>query len=472
MRSFVTRVRKHPWITGAISLVVAGAIAAAVLVVLPSGYGEQVTGPSGTFPAALTSSGRTPSVLTTFTGPVSITDGLALVTGGNTVPRVSGPAVTIADDEVAAVSLRTGTLYWSYARPGHSPEVVSAGGPDTGYVLWNDGLLTRVDLRTATVQWHAMVAADVLAFPSTALRPTAAGQPVLVIGLRGIEAVNAATGAREWTATAPPKCDFNFGLPAIAGPVVALRLLGGPQACSGYVGYSIATGRIEWRSARTTLLEDPVLLAAGNDQILASGSAGDEVVLNAADGRAERRMDTRDGAQIYSAADGQAYQTTGVPGRRLVVWNLNTGREAWQARMPAGLGIDGYAAGDRGDQAVTRLGNQVYVTATSSGPRIPDGLNDGKTVTALDLWLLSYDATTGRLLSRTRLPSVVPAGEAHVESLASQFRASADPVITSTVPASTGPGGLLTVEVIASGSGDDEPALIMTTGTGPGSGNG
>jgi outer membrane protein assembly factor BamB len=115
--------------------------------------------------------------------------------------------VTVTDDEIAAVNLRTGRLYWSYQRLGAEFTGIAVE-PSGLYVLWKDGLLVRMNPRTAAIDWQHQLgsAADAVAIGATA--GSAAGGTAFVVTPGEIQAVSEATGSPTWTARAPGKCTF------------------------------------------------------------------------------------------------------------------------------------------------------------------------------------------------------------------------------------------------------------------------
>lgn len=426
-RRVMRRLRRHPWLSGVAGLVVAAAIAAAVLVGISPRYGEQVTGPAGPYPAVITPGGGAPRVLLTAPGRVVVTGGLAV----EVVPARAGAI----GEGVAAVSLRTGRKYWSYSRPGHAV-ADTATDESTDYVLWDDGLLTSIDPRTARVRWHASanlksLGGDVL------IDAPGQGRPVLLIGDTGAEAVSAASGARAWTVSAPRKpagasdsCRFENGWPAVTGPTLTLAIFS-EASCDGYYGYSLATGRLQWHyKPRQGSSQMPI--PVGNGQVLATAPAGSlsAVVLDATTGRPGLLVGSDD--LITSAGDGRAGE---VDETTVTILSTSTGRIVWQAAPPASLTLVGREL---------RLGDRVYVTAESragSGPQH-------------QWWLLAFDPGSGRLLSRDKLPSAQ-------DTSAPGVLGAVDPEVTGSWP-----GGVLTITGTSDATFLDQlPTLVMAVGS-------
>jgi hypothetical protein len=111
------------------------------------GYGERAAGPFGAYPAPVPARGprEPPRVIGRFWGPVALAGGLVIVADNDRVPPIANEVPP--SDGVVAVSLRTGREYWSYRRRGHIILSFMAGAKGV-YVLWEDGLMARVDQRT------------------------------------------------------------------------------------------------------------------------------------------------------------------------------------------------------------------------------------------------------------------------------------------------------------------------------------
>ncbi len=400
LRRIVRALGRHRLLTAAVAVVVvAGGVTAAL--VLPGGYGETVSGPFGPYPAPLAATGQ-PHIVAHFYGVVRLEGGLAIVGDGNHVRTPSGSATTEVTDGIAAVSLRTGRLYWSYERPGHDVVSVTAA-PNGLNVLWEDGLLVRIDPRSAVIAWHHDVGA-------TAGQVWAAEKPgsqgtALVISNSEIAAVSESTGSPLWSRQIGAPCQF-YG-PALTTDVVVVGLHAaddGSSCAHRLQGYDLSTGQLRWQEPYPGWLQAPV--AAGPDTVVGGTSElATYEVINASSGRQERTIAALRGPSTYDGDDlllvGDS-SSAGDSSDLFGAWDTATGQLLWQHSVPGGESLN---AGP-----FLASSSQADVITDSAGPPIPDGVGDGQTLPSTQLWLYGYDARTGRLLSRTALPVLNVAG--------------------------------------------------------------
>lgn len=394
---------RHRLLTAAAAVIVAAGSMTAALV-LPGGYGETISGPFGAYPAPLAATDQ-PHIVGHFYGVVRLDGGLAIIGDGNNVHAPHGSGTTAVTDGIAAVSLRTGRLYWSYRRPGH--EVVSVAAAPSGlYVLWDDGLLVRMNPRTATIPWHHAVGANAAGQVWAAQGPSSRST-VLVISSGQIDAMNESTGSPLWSSQISGRCQFDDPAPTADVIVVGVHAADdGPSCTHSLRGYDLSTGQLRWQEPYPGWLEPP--LPVGPDAVVGGTSDLQSYeVIAAASGR---RLRTINALPDPGLVDGDGllfagYLTesgVGASAGTFGAWDTATGRLLWQHTVPGGANLN---AGP------FLLGSgQAYVVTDSTGPQIPDGLGDGKTFPSTQLWLYGYDARTGRLLSRTALPVLNTAG--------------------------------------------------------------
>jgi hypothetical protein len=411
---------RHRLVTGAAVLVlVAGGVTAGLT--LTGGYGEIVSGPSGGYPAPLAASAQA-RIVARFYGPVRLDDGLAIVGSGNRVRAPQGAGMVTVASGIAAVSLRTGRLYWSYERPGHGVVAVSAQ-PGGVSVLWDDGLLVQMNARTAVIGWHHGLSADAAAGAAVGATGSGSQGRVLVVSSRGISAVSQATGSTVWSAQAG-KCAF--GSPALtADSIVVVIEPDSNGGCDNFPlrSYDLATGRVRWQSDLGIV---PPVMPLGADTVVA-GVDGTCYVINATSGRKLRAIGTGDiansgdgdGDGLIFASGYAASASADSSPTTFTAWDASTGRLVWRHAVPHGDFLVG------GPYLMSA--GQAYVVTGSAGPQIPDGLGDGKTVGSTRLSLQEYQASTGSLLASMPLPVLNLAGGTALDETQIQEGASVVP---------------------------------------------
>lgn len=397
VRRAVRALGRHRLLTAAAVLIVAaGAVTAALA--LPGGYGDTVTGPFGAYPAPLPVTGQ-PRVLTHFYGRVVLAGGLAIVGDGNHVRAPLGGGTAAVTDGIAAVDLRTGRMYWSYRRPGHTVASVSAW-PSGVYVLWDDGLLARISPRTAVIAWHhgtgaAGAGTEIWATGGSAARGTA-----VVTGNGEIDAVSEATGSPVWSAQPGGQCQFDQPV-LTADTVVAVVHAAddGPSCAHRLRAYDLASGALRWQQPYPWL-QPPTAVGAGT-VLTGSSRLGTFDVIDARSGHQVRSISALPGPSPYDA-DGLVFVGAFGAQGTFGAWDAATGRLLWQHNVPPGEeGVSGPFPSSSG---------RAYVITVSAGAPIPDGLGDGKTIPAALMRLYGYDPRTGRRLSTTTLPVLNLAG--------------------------------------------------------------
>ncbi|MEV0842122.1 PQQ-binding-like beta-propeller repeat protein [Actinocatenispora sera] len=282
-------------------------------------YGEQVSGPYGSYPGTA----GTGAELGRFTGPVGLLDGLAIVGAGNRVRSGSGTR-TVAN-AIAAVDLHTGSLYWSYRRSGHGVAAHTVTRSGT-YVLWKDGLLVRLDSRTAQPSWHRQLDPQ----RSPRLAQTATGM-LLVESARALVAVSPSDGTVRWQVHPATGCVFATRWAAPTARIVAIGTgSDGPGHCHDQVaGYRLSSGRVAWRHDVDGLAD--WLLPVDDDTVVDLDAA----VWAADSGRRLRTLrhwhDGSAGGGLLFASDRHGIYAT----------DPRTDRRLWGRPVPAGEDVTG-----------------------------------------------------------------------------------------------------------------------------------
>jgi hypothetical protein len=404
-------VRRHRLLAAALALVVAAGSVTAALVV-PGGYGGTFAGPFGAIPAPLAATGQ-PRLLAHYYGPVVLNGGLAIVGSGNTLLGASGGGRSAVTDGIAAVNLRTGRMYWSYRRPGDAVAYFAVW-PGGLYVLWDDGLLVRINPSTAAIAWQDPIGATGRSSAGVLVTPgPAARAAVLVVSRGGIDAVSDTTGSHLWSAKPGRYCQFYD--PTLTADTLVVGQITNPNAIPGQCGaslrgYAVPDGRLRWQDHSEQIIP-PTLIPVSSDLVVVEegmaanpgvnyGSAGPLDVIDANSGRAVSTIAAGWNMGI-SDGDGLVFAIAGSSGR-FEAWDAATGRMRWQQELPGGQTVLGGPFLYTSDTAGVVVG--------SVGPPIPDGFRDGKSVPSVRLSLYRYDAGTGRLLSRTPLPLLNVAG--------------------------------------------------------------
>ncbi|WP_203963301.1 PQQ-binding-like beta-propeller repeat protein [Actinocatenispora thailandica] len=378
-------------------------------------YGERVTGPYGSYPGTA----GTRAELGSFAGPVRLVDGLAVIGAGNRV-RSAGGTRTL-DNGIAAIDLHTGSLYWSYRRPGHGVAADTVTRTST-YVLWDDGLLVRLDSRTARPRWHRRL--DPQRAPRLA---PAAGGTLLVAAEQALVAVARADGAVRWQAHPGAGCAFVTRWEAPAARVVAAGTEShGAGSCHERVtGYRLNSGRVAWRHSGAGLA-DWVLPV--DDTTLVDLDA---TVWSADSGRRLRTLrHWRDG----SAGGGLLF---GSDQHGVYATDPSTDRQLWRRPVPAGEEITGPPVYVDGDDVCVML-------------RSATGHHTAR------LRLACYAPRTGAAVAGADVPVVVPTYLSGDER--TDFRWS----LTATVTAA-GAGTLAVTETDAylTGLGTAPPTVVL-----------
>ena len=417
---------RHRLLTAAVAVVVAaGGLTAAL--VLPGGYGETISGPFGAYPAPLAATGQ-PHIVAHFYGTVRLDGGLAIVGDGNSVRAPRGSGTTAVTDGITAVSLRTGRLFWSYRRAGH--EVVSADAAPSGlYVLWEDGLLVRINPRTAAITWHHVVGANAVG-QVWAAPGAPAPSTVLVISSGQIDAMNELSGSPLWSSQIGGQCQFDDPAPTADVIVVSVHAADdGPSCTHSLRGYDLSTGQLRWQEPYPGWLEPPLPVSPDAVAAATRNLQGYQIIA-AASGRRLRTINAlpdpglTDGDGLLLAGDGTK-SGVGASAGTFGAWDAATGRLLWQHTVRSGANLN---AGP-----FLLSSGQAYTVTASTGPQIPDGLGDGKTLPSTLLSLQGYDARTGRLLNSTALPVLNTAG-----GNAFDYAHEMEPYVTAVPSASSG----------------------------------
>lgn len=446
----VAALARHRWLSAVGLVVVLGVVAAATVTVihLRQDWHERISGPFGGYPAGF-SSGAPTRLLRQVGDATTLIDGLALVpfNGSDSAGE-------------SAVDVRTGRVYWTDRRP--DQVVYTAAGPGgSAYLLWDDGLLTRVDARRARILWQTHLD---LGNEGAAIWGADA-HSVVVVSQRKAVAVTTA-GAVRWTVTPPAGRAFNPGWPVLAGNTVALEADQQPVPDEGWSymlqAYDRTTGRLRWRrtDSEARIVNPPVPLAAGGDTILIHHDADDNAIrVDAATGR---RLGPLQAGPVSAVAADARFVAGESDGHHLGAWDARTGKLLWAKRFGSNQDV-GDSGGpalneDLGRQAIEDLprvccvavtGNLLNVVSFSLGSRKLK--TTATTRPERRLWLTSYEPRTGAVVRRTRIPVIVPrsltgAGRAEIN----EYRTSVDAEITAQTS-----GGLLAVK--EEGDGLDGP---------------
>ncbi len=414
-------VRGRRVVVGAVVLAVVAAVA---WTVWPSGpaFGERFTRPTAAYPAPLGTG--TPAgplrVAASSTGRLTVSGGLAVLSGGPAT--VAGRTVDGGAGRLTAVGLRDGSVYWTERRDGHAVETsVADADTDTLAVLWDDGLLERIDARGGRVLWHRELGHAVAApWPRLWWDPQA-GRVVLLSAHR-IDVVGVNAGVPGWSAVLPDGDSLTAGWPAIGARTLTVwDLLSGGS--SQFLGYDLRSGNRLWQRDGAGY-QWP--LPDGPDRLVLAGAGRPSVVVDAGSGRDLTQLDAK-GMDVESTSGGAGYGfSAGTDARATTLGavDLTTGAVRWTTALPAG-------------QTVTRvsaLGGTLYATVIDTG-QVPHRL-----------LLLSYDAATGTRQDSTVLPTVLPSG-------------AADPTAGTYVAASSVAAG--TVTVSETGYADSSAATLV-----------
>jgi outer membrane protein assembly factor BamB len=247
-----------------------------------------------------------------------------------------------------------GTPRWSFRRwPEQVNGVVAIGA--TVITRWSDGELVALDARTGTVSWRADgPPADGYdgrrTGAATVWAPVGlhtSGSTVLVNGGERLLAVDAATGARRWTADLPDGCD-----------TTGFTTLGGQYACSTGA-YDVATGQpvTPWPAGRTAPVGCDVarsgcagLRDADRKGWLTTGATPrravplDELGSTVAGGLVLTPEPPTIHGAVPVGAGASAPPEATVTGDRIVAHDPVTGAEVWRWVAPAGDQVQVLAA--------------------------------------------------------------------------------------------------------------------------------
>ncbi|WP_166350934.1 PQQ-binding-like beta-propeller repeat protein [Phytoactinopolyspora limicola] len=326
-------------------------------------YGEQISGPTGTYPEPVgTGAPANPSQVLTLVDDPWIVDGLA-------VQREPGTGLVASD-------LRTGDQYWSYGRDGHTTARVSTTG-GVVHVLWDDGLLVQLDPRTGEPNWHART--DLDRFSEIRVAETV----VAVADRPTITAYDLRDGEEVWTVPVPDGCEAagaTNAVLAVGHSIVAETWCESDERAVLRVG---ADGNETWME-----VEPGMDLRHAGDGRFAIVEPHDQTTIYSAD-TGEVSMvftDTEDTATYYRGGNGDvlvAYSPLAVDDGDIVysAWNVTDDAPAWTVLT------DGTW---RGQGSIHIYDDVAYALRTEHG-------QDGYRV------LVVYDAASGDELSRVSI---------------------------------------------------------------------
>ncbi|WP_203661585.1 outer membrane protein assembly factor BamB family protein [Actinocatenispora rupis] len=380
-------------------------------------HGERVSGPYGGYPGTA----GTRAELGRFTGPVRLVDGLAVVGAGNRI-RTGGKAETLRAG-LAAVDLRTGSAFWTYRRDGHDVQAftVSRGA---AYVLWEDGLLVRLDLRTARSVWHRQ-----LDHVTNVHLLGTAGGGLLVVAEQALVAVDPADGTVRWQVRPGQECVFNAraAAPALRVVVVGSGSTSSAGACPGRIrAYRLDSGRVAWQHGSDRLDAVAGPLVATDDTTV----VGTDTVWDADSGRTVRTLrDVTDGS---GTGGGLLFR---ADGNGLTATDPRTGRRVWRQPVPAGRTFTGTPA--------YLDGGHVCVVVRTTG---------GDTAT---LRLTCYAPRTGEAAGGTDVPVVAPDVDPASQR---QFRRRPDAYVSDATPRTV---AVTETDPYLMGLGAEPPVVVL-----------
>jgi outer membrane protein assembly factor BamB len=391
------------------------------------GYGERFTRPAGAYPAVPTGGGPL-QVIGKATGHLTLSGGLAVIGSGTELKVGGSPALTGPENGLTAASVRSGRAYWTYSRPKHEVRASSSGGKtDLLYVLWDDGLLVRIDTHTGKVGWYHKVGK---AFMSQAGTPrlaiASATGLVLLISSARVDAVATADGKSRWSATIPGGRALT-GWPAIGADTLTLDVTTGRA-----ITFDLRSGAKLWERDEDFLLWP---LSAGPGKVLLSSARGKTPVVDARTGRdltrfsaGKLRLVTVSEGSVLGSASG----TRGPHDPAFGAFDTASGKKLWTADLPTTRDAS---------SPPQVLGKTLYAPVKAPGekPR---------------LFVMSYRASDGSPLGSAELPVTTPEGE-NAEVYAQEVQAT----LVGYSP------GLIAVSADEGSFGTSEPSVfILQTG--------
>ncbi|GAB3486710.1 PQQ-binding-like beta-propeller repeat protein [Amycolatopsis cihanbeyliensis] len=265
---------RHRLAVAGLALVVTAAVAVGGYVLFGTpDYGERINGPSGDYPAPVGDGVPNPplTVLGRADDP-RILDGLGIELGHAVVAR----------------AVRSGAEYWSYDREGSTPSRIATA--DEGlYVLWDDGLLVRLDPRTAEPRWHTETGMD----EYSEIRVV--GSVVVLLQDTSVAAYHGDGGGEAWTASPPPDCRASeaFSDALVTGTALAIET----SCTSGPDGVTV----LDQDGRRTWIADEEArhVIRAGADRFGVTSSLGPVSIYDVDTG--ERAM------RVARAADNATY---------------------------------------------------------------------------------------------------------------------------------------------------------------------
>jgi outer membrane protein assembly factor BamB len=396
------------------------------------GYGERFTRPAGAYPAAPTG-GSSLQVIGKATGDVTLLGSLAVIGSGTELKVGDSPALTGPENGLTAASVRTGQAYWTYSRPKHGVRASSNGGKtDLLYVLWDDGLLVRINTHTGKVVWHHKVDKTFMSQEGTPRLATArtTGLALLISSTR-VDAVAAADGKARWSATISDGSHVLTGWPAIGADTLTFEVTT-KKSTGKVITFDLRSGAKLWERDDDFLLWP---LSAEPGKVLLSSVRGKTPVVDARTGRDLTRFSAGK-LQLVDVADGSVLGNASGPrdphDPAFGAFDIASGKKLWTADLPTSR---------EASSPPQVLGKTLYAPVKAQGekPR---------------LFVMSYRASDGSALGAAELPVTTPEGE-NADVYAHEVRAT----LVGYTP------GLIAVSADEGSFGTSEPSVfILQTG--------
>ncbi|KAB2388817.1 outer membrane protein assembly factor BamB family protein [Actinomadura montaniterrae] len=299
-----------------------------------------------------------------------------------------GLAIMPAGDDVRAVNIVTGRVYWRYTKSMWWPTGIDRSTGDV-FLESTSGELVKINVRSGKIQWSRKVSDDI--GNKNSVVPDADATTLVLLGSHGMAGISRATGKVRWTKKWPRSCPDQGGPPVAVVPgtlAVACEDYDAPD--KAVFGFDPATGAMRW-----TLTLSPVsqpgdvvdaLGVVGGRLAVAEGDTTD--LLDPATGRIVAKQRWKD---QYALAMGGGLQVSSCEDKKdnaICGFDPATGAELWRRPIPESGHLPQLA-----DSLAVADGRIYIMSANDTGV----------------FHLVVFDGRTGKILGRIPIFSSDPA---------------------------------------------------------------